>query len=351
MAIKEINEISNAAVDINDTDNIALQTATDITKKCTITILSEGIATDIEDRTNTFSTVQKYDATAHSEISNDYASLDVPTVAWVYLTGTSLGYTHNLNGFSLKNNATFPNTHIDIGAGIASTSTLIRYSKSVDTKVKRIDQTFLAGSGNGGRAPGVSLSANTWYHVFSIMNDTTLVNDVVFDTSVTCANIPTGYDSYARVGSFKTDGSSFIKTFIFSEINGVRAFRWKTPVLDNSSTVSATAANITLSVPNDLECIADFNVSLKVEEVGDKEVIVYISNSNLDDLAPSSTVAPLGQVRGVYSKTNTYAVSPVSNMQLNTDSSGQIRVRASDTGGTLYVATLGWVDPGNKIFY
>ncbi|WNO48532.1 hypothetical protein [Achromobacter phage ewik_TL4] len=52
--------------------------------------------------------------------------------------------------------------------------------------------------------------ANTYYHAFLLRRDSDGVVAVAFDTSVTCANRPTGYSHYRRVGSIRTDANGFV---------------------------------------------------------------------------------------------------------------------------------------------
>src|SRR5690606_37475849 len=51
---------------------------------------------------------------------------------------------------------------------------------------KRIDATWSVGTGNGGLASGAVLSTDTTYHLFVVRVGNII--DVMFDTSVTCAN-------------------------------------------------------------------------------------------------------------------------------------------------------------------
>ncbi|MBY3228533.1 hypothetical protein [Rhizobium laguerreae] len=78
--------------------------------------------------------------------------------------------------------------------------------------MKRLDQTWAAGSGNGGLDQG-ALTANVWYHCFVIMNTTTGIVDVLFSGSVTNPLLPAGFTIYRRVWSVRTDASSNIMPY------------------------------------------------------------------------------------------------------------------------------------------
>jgi len=104
-----------------------------------------------------------------------------------------------LFGLTLSNNATDPTNDIDIGAGIAMDQTNSWMMELTGTLTKRLDATWVAGSGQGGRDAG-TLADNT-YHVFLIRNPTSGVIDALFSTSPTTPTMPTGYTQKRRIGS------------------------------------------------------------------------------------------------------------------------------------------------------
>ena len=74
---------------------------------------------------------------------------------------------------------------INITAGGARNSTDASSLELSSTLVKKIDATWADGSAAGGLASGVTLSANTWYHVHAIA--VTAGTDAGFDTSPVAA--------------------------------------------------------------------------------------------------------------------------------------------------------------------
>ncbi len=68
-----------------------------------------------------------------------------------------------------------------------STNTLDILLDSAITK--NLNAAFAAGTGNGGRAAGVSLTTATPYHVFLVTNTATGTVDMGFDTSITATNL------------------------------------------------------------------------------------------------------------------------------------------------------------------
>jgi hypothetical protein len=121
--------------------------------------------------------------------------------------GTNRGY---IDGVVLANSST---NAIAFGAGAAADSTAT-YIMETAGLTKRLDQAWTAGSGVGGLFSG-SVANATWYHCFLIRKTSDGTIDAGFDTSLTAANIPTGYSSYRRVGSIKTDiGTTSIRLFL-----------------------------------------------------------------------------------------------------------------------------------------
>ncbi len=82
---------------------------------------------------------------------------------------------------------------------------------------KQIDAVWAAGDDAGGlfddgASPVTPVANTTWYHCFLIAKTDGTV-DCGFDTSITAANIPTGYTLYAYIGSILTNGSANIRAF------------------------------------------------------------------------------------------------------------------------------------------
>jgi len=157
-------------------------------------------------------------------------------------SGSSAVISGYINGYTLSNDGTTPNTVLDIAAGYAADSTnAVMITGTAFTKSTA--GTWAAGSGNNGLGTGLTLVASTWYHVFAIINGGSF--DVYFDTSPTAANKPTSTTAFRYIGSFKTDASSHILAFYQ---NG-QQFLWAVPVADISSGGTTSAALYTFSVP------------------------------------------------------------------------------------------------------
>lgn len=232
---------------------------------------------------------------------------------------------------TIANNISDANNDIDFsagnfqfrdGTGIASLSAL----------TKRLDATWVAGTNQGGLFFG-SKANSTWYHCFAIYNPSTGVSDCGFDTSLTAANIPSGYTKYKRVGSILTDGSGNIRGFI---IIG-KFFYFKTPILDiNTAVLGTTRTSFTISTPLGIRTIALANIWRGTDDD------IYCSSPESTDLAPSPTAAPLstiGNIVGVSPDSTGFGV-----VSIATNTSSQIAARASGASTGFRFATLGYID-------
>lgn len=226
---------------------------------------------------------------------------------------------------------------ISVAAGAAQDEGDNQILTLASAMVKRIDATWAAGTGNGGLFSG-SVAADTWYHMFIIEKDSDSSIDAGFDTSVSAANIPTGYTKYRRIGSVLTDGSSNI--IGFTQVGD--QFLWDDPPLDISANDPGTSAvTATLSVPTGVKVFVECNIQAW-RSTG--LVSSLVSSLDQDDEAPTFGAAPLRTTQNNSEHTsNTWR-------RVRTNTSGQIRYRLdfSDGNVTMYIATLGWIDDRGK---
>jgi hypothetical protein len=90
---------------------------------------------------------------------------------------------------------------VDSGNCGMTNAAMVAYNPSTFTKILKASWTI--GSGNAGLATGLTLTKNTWYHVFLISNKKGTV-DIGFDTSLTAATLlaaATKFTYYRRIGS------------------------------------------------------------------------------------------------------------------------------------------------------
>ena len=108
--------------------------------------------------------------------------------------------------------------------------------------------------------------------------------------------------------------------------------------LDISASISATATLHTLSAPPNTK--ARFNTSVYLAS---NTSLVYLSEVDADDEAPSTTAAPLSTLQQLVTGVSLTGNQPGGMFELWVDGSSQIRSRASSTP-TLYLQTVGWTD-------
>lgn len=199
---------------------------------------------------------------------------------------------------------------------------------------KQIDASWAAGDDAGGFPTGISLSSNTWYHIFVIRKTSDGSVDGGFDTSTSATNLladATGYAEYRRVGSVLTDASSNI--IAFTQIGDW--FYWSDPLLSYDSTLSTTAANITVESPVGYNTF----VLLNWHANSASNQSVYASPPGIaTDEAASSSAAPLGS-----GWSNTTALGHGQIFSL-TDTSSQVRFRASGAVSTYRLSCIAYRD-------
>lgn len=112
---------------------------------------------------------------------------------------------------TIANNATDANNDIDF-TDISCFGSLGGSISVPGTVTKRLDASWVAGTGNGGLFSG-NKATSTTYHCHAIIKDSDGSEDYGFDTSLTAANRPSGYTEYRRVASILTDSSGNIRAF------------------------------------------------------------------------------------------------------------------------------------------
>jgi hypothetical protein len=241
-----------------------------------------------------------------------------------------------LGGLTLANNATSPNTVLNIGYGAATSddySTLMTIPTANFTK--NANAAWAVGSGNGALDSGSALAASTWYHVFLIERSDTGIVDVLISTSASAPLMPTSYDKKRRIGSIKTNASSQILGFI--QLGD--QFLWTTLPAGwetSNAAVAATPGTIfVVNTPLGVKTLAIINVAQTVWTG-------QLSIASLDSAAQATQNMPF---------INTAAGSAQSNNQftIRTDVNSQIRVSGSSPlASGLYISCLGWYDYRGK---
>jgi hypothetical protein len=250
------------------------------------------------------------------------------------LSALSLLLGSSISGLGLTVNASDPDHDIDIAAGSALDSSLATFLGLSSGLTKRIDASWAAGTAAGGLFSG-TVANNTTYHVFIIRKDSDGSIDAGFDTSVTAANIPSGYTAYRRIGSIRTNGSANIIKFFQT---GDR-FIWDVMVGDiNAVNPGTSAVTRTLTVPTGI--VVEAIVSQGVQAGTSTTVRSLLTALKQADTAPSGVSCTCYVNRSA----NTGTINSETIVETNT--SGQIRSRLDSSGASdaLYIATIGWID-------
>jgi hypothetical protein len=256
---------------------------------------------------------------------------------------------------------------LDVQAGNAIDSAngfILKLSSAI---TKQIDAAWAEGNNAGGfpsnGTSGLTLTNDTWYHVFLIAQSGGTGVDVGFDTNLDASVLlnddnagAESYDKYRRIGSIQyVDATTKIRPFVQ---NGDE-FHWEGgSILDvNGVTPAATPSTTlhSLTLPSGVTIAALGNLQVLVDNSG-SDGAFYV------DLWGSSTGAPASADNGFFRAyidkiledggTNYYGPDPVAQVRLLTDSA-QIRSRGEAISGSLsevslYYRNYGYVDRRGK---
>ena len=164
------------------------------------------------------------------------------------------------NGLLISNDATTPNTKLDVASGICRDSNnmidinLGNYlGLSGIGTVNSATVINFAVNGANGLDTG-SIAASTFYYVFAIADSSNkLVPAAIASLSSSAPTLPFGYDSIRLIGSCLTDGSSHLLAF-YASGNGVNLYiQWDAPiavtVTSSGTSSSYSAMDLSVGVP------------------------------------------------------------------------------------------------------
>jgi hypothetical protein len=242
-------------------------------------------------------------------------------------------------GLRMTNDSTNPLTALNIFAGQAADNTnavLIALAGIT----KKISGAWIAGDQNNGMGAGLTIAPSTWYHVILANNNGSA--EVYFDTSVTGANRPAGITDtkVRRIGSFLTDASSNILPF--SQRGD--EFLWPTSVNDVSVSNLPGAAGGTLfplTVPTGVAVMARIRGNMTNATGNTALMITSPDETDQTPASGSGTTTASNPTAGVVAGT-------AFTVDVRTNTSAQIRARASAGSTTLRIATYGWYDRRGK---
>jgi hypothetical protein len=241
----------------------------------------------------------------------------------------------HIHGLTLSNNGTDATNDIDIAAGeCASTETNPVLMALTSTLTKRIDASWLSGTGNGGMDTG-SVANSTWYHIWLIQRSDTGVVDALFSTSATSPTMPANYDRKRRIGSvYRTSGAA-LRAFT----QDGNQFLWLVPIYDKNGLINSggtSAELVTLSVPTGVKVGAIIYGAF----LGSNGHYQIITSPDQTDTAPTTN--------NWAAFTVTSDIYPHLQAVVRTDTSAQVRIRASGANNYAYLFTQGWIDTRGK---
>jgi len=249
-----------------------------------------------------------------------------------------------INGLQLSNGTDATND-IDIAVGACLDSTDATNIELSSIIVKQIDANWAVGSAAGGFPSGLTLTNDTWYHVFLIRRSDTGVVDAGFDTSLTATNLltdATNYDSYRRIGSIYY-GTATIRQFTQ---NGDR-FDWNAGIINDLAGSGSTAgASLTITTPPDIVTIAHLSMVLDLTLNGVTRFGV-LTPLYANNTAPSIAFCTVAERT---SSSGDVWGSDTNDVDIVTDTSSAVRQRvSSNTGAAWYIGTRGWTDMRGKL--
>ncbi|MDD5212363.1 MAG: hypothetical protein PHV62_08095 [Sulfuricurvum sp.] len=163
-----------------------------------------------------------------------------------------------VNGLSLLNNATTPNTKLDVLAGQCRDSNnmidinLGNYLNQGNQALTANSNTTINFGVNGANGLDTgSIAASTFYYIYAVADSSNKNQPAALaSTSASAPVLPQGYDSLRVIGVCKTDGSSHILAYYVSGSGSGKYFQWDAPiaVTVTSSGTSATYSAMDLSV-------------------------------------------------------------------------------------------------------
>jgi len=230
-------------------------------------------------------------------------------------------------GFGMANNASAPATKIDVADGVAADSANAVLISGAAATIN------CATTGVNGLDTG-ALSANSWYHAFAIAKpDGT--SAFLASLSVNAPALPSGYSTFRRIGSFRTDAAASILAFLQIE----DTFHFAAAITDVATTNMGTSnALYTVTVPTGVRVRPIF-------DIGTTSGALLIFHGDEAGYAPvNGTIAT---VPGWFVQGSTTQAQRGGDIYTNT--SAQIRVRADTAARQLYIYTRGWIDTRGRL--
>lgn len=251
----------------------------------------------------------------------------------------SLNYlplTKKLNGLNISNNTTDDEHDIDIAPGTFVDSLNFNAWRLPSILTKQIDVDWAEGNDAGGFPSGLTLTADTWYHVFTIAKSDGTV-DGGYDSNIAATNLlidASAYSHYKRVGSVLTDGSANI--IAFTQIGNYFAFNSSKEIVAIFNP-SITKTLIASGTPLGIVTKAHFSYALIDSNIA--------AGTRFSVFSPFQTFTGGGE-KG-FTRTGfatDYSASIVDDVFTNTNSQVAYQILVTDATATFIVIIWGYED-------
>lgn len=236
-------------------------------------------------------------------------------------------------GLTLSNDASTPNSIIDIAPGGAADSTAFQYMRLASAITKNVTAAWAAGTGNGSLDTG-SLQASKFYHVHLIYDPATAAVDVLTSLSYSNPVLPTGYTNFVQIGAIYINASSNITPFVQDGDD----FLYTTAFSDATSVATTSASTIqAMTVPSGVKVKSLFRCTVSSNYGGGTPSLILQSPDESTEI-----VSP--QNSSLFSIYDSYSSGDFS---IRTNTSAQIRVTTSIVTAqcNYWISTKGFVYP------
>jgi len=236
-----------------------------------------------------------------------------------------------LEDFSCASNTTNPTYQVDVNAGKCLAKDKLTIIELASLTVADLTN-------------HITPSANTTYHLYAYKHSGTGVTLVDFSTSLIptagtgVAQLPNlDGTKYRRIDSNKTDGSGNLRRFFSIEEGGGSLIkRYDTWINDFLNNPTITQTLTTCSIPLGFKLLVKFGVVIvALGTVGGR---YRLYSPDTQDIAVTSSNSTFANGNATTSSDAGSQVEVLSN------TSGQIAHRSNYTSGTLYINTIGYTD-------
>ena len=254
---------------------------------------------------------------------------------------------HPVDGLTVSNSGTLPNTNLNFAVGKCGDSNKnFLIVNTLGGFTKNMTVNWVAGTGNGGKASGVSITPATWYYVFAVSTPAGVV-DFGIDTNINAVNLladtsGSGYIKWRRIWTmYAMPTTSFIRPFIqYGNTHLYYGRRLATADYFAPGFAGSTLYPVPLIVPKNIHVYALIEYWFE-SGTGAGSYDVNMFNSQQLNIA-SGTQNPCGMGGAVFTKDQRGRI------HIRPDSAGAIQYRLNIVpplvGSALYINTLGFED-------